>query len=268
MLDAFDVESAVALFTGYHFHWGSSPYVTIANEQQFRGPIRNPQTIGVSQTFEAAGKRDAIVRMPDGRLAFRETKTVGEAIDDERYWRRLMVDPQITMYYLYATEDGSGVETILFDVIRKPTIAPYRATPLDKRKYKKDGSGLYANMRETDETPAEWGARLLADIRERPHYYYARREIPRLQKDVEEFRVEIWDVAKDIRDAQLKNKWYRNPGRHCDLCCYQGPCYGFIAFEPGMVPEGFIQLTTPHPELEDHNGHNRDGAPVETAACV
>lgn len=248
--DSFTRYTLTAQIRAYAEYWAGQPFIaqTLNAEQVFASDLINPETNRPSQTFSVAGKIDAIVLLDDGRCAIRETKTISEDPASDRYWRRLLMDPQITLYYLEAREMGYEVETIAYDVVRKPVIQPALATPAEKRKYKQDGT-LYANLREYDESPEAWGERLFADMIARPTFYLARREIPRLEQDVDEFRFEQWDVAKDIRFAQLNNRWYRNVGRQCDQCAYFDLCAGLRPYEPGTVPTGFQIVENIHGEL-------------------
>ena len=102
--------------------------------------------------------------------------------------------------------------TCLYDVIRKPTIRPYKATPEENRKYKKDGT-LYAGQHEHDENPHEWEARLMADISERPDYYFQRVEVVRSESDLSDYLFDMWAVGREIADAERIGRWSRNPER-------------------------------------------------------
>ena len=141
-----------------------------------------PVTDARSRTFTVAGKIDGIVRLPDGRLAVLEYKTAGEDIaPDAEYWLRLRCDGQISLYVLAARACGFNVATVLYDVTRKPTI----------------------RLRQ-NETPEAYGQRLLADIGERPDYYYQRREVPRLEDELGEFRDELWQQAQHLIDLRRR----------------------------------------------------------------
>lgn len=250
--DAYTPHTLAAQIKAYDWRWKDEPLweKTLEPEIVFQSELRNPETGRASMLFDLAGKKDAKGLLRDGRTALRETKTISEAPDSDRYWRRLLVDPQITLYYEHDQHTDNPAHTIIYDVCRKPCIAPYMATPIEKQKQKKDGS-LYANQRLTDETPEEWQERLFADMCERPNFYLARREIPRLEQDVAEFRQETWEVQKDIRHAQQTNRWYRNAGRFtCDNCCYFNFCTGMELFEPDQPPPiGFQIVSNIHPEL-------------------
>jgi hypothetical protein len=255
--DPYTPDTLCALLTGYMQHYAEHPFriEPIIHEQPFVIPLVNPETGSDSRTFSLAGKIDLLGTINgNGVTCLRETKTTGETPGD-KYWRRLLMDPQVSLYFLAARQMGYDVQTIVYDVIRKPSMAPGLATPPEARKYKKDGT-LYANQRATDETPVEWGARLIEDIASRPDFYYARREIPRLEQDLDLFKWEVWDIAKDLRQAQLSGRWYRNAGRWtCDNCAYFGPCSGLCQWEPesGIAPEGFQYVNNVNPELEETN---------------
>ena len=114
------------------------------------------------------------------------------------------------------------MENCLYDVIRKPTIKPYKATPEDKRKYNKDGS-LSKTCREFDETPEEWYHRLELDIIQRPDYYYARVEVARSADDLTDYLFDMWAVGREIADAQRLGRFSRNPQN----CQSYGKCEFF-----------------------------------------
>lgn len=254
--DAFTRAMLAAQIRAYAEHWQNQPFIkhTHLTERPFRIKLLNPETYSASRIFDVAGKIDAIVTLWNDVLALRETKTISENPgNNSRYWNRMLMDPQITLYYLAANELGFDIQTVVYDVVRKPCIAPKLATPVEDRKHKTDGT-LYANQREADETPEEWEERLYADMMERPDFYLNRKEIPVLEKNADDFRAELWDVAKDLRQAQLSNRWYRNVTRNCDNCPYFELCAGLKVIEPGMVPEGFIVVNDVHPELQSKGG--------------
>lgn len=246
--DAWDVATLCAQFDAWCWRWEGDPIETLAAEERFELPLRNPGG-GTSLTWRRAGKRDARI-VYQGRVAIRETKTISEDPQSDRYWQRLLIEPQASFYFLAARDEGLDIDGILYDVIRKPCIAPHKATPPEERKYRKDGA-LYANQREQDETPDEWRERLYADMLERPDFYFARRLIPRLEQDLDSFAQEVWDVAKDIRAAQLNGRWYRQPDRFkCGGCPYFGFCTGMEQLDLERLPANWSRLENIHPELE------------------
>ena len=230
-MTTFDV-CRLALFDGYKKRWEESDkatYETIGTEMRFDAPLMNPETGGVSKTFHLSGKIDALAKeKATGKVVIVEHKTTGQDIGPgSDYWRKLPIDGQVSGYYCGAEALGHQASTCLYDVIRKPTIKPLKATPEDKRKYNKDGS-LSKACRENDETPDEWYGRLSADIASRPDYYYARIEISRSDNDLLEYLFDMWAVSREIADAQRMNRWSRNP-QACSVfgtCEYFGVCTG------------------------------------------
>ena len=244
----------------------------MATELKFEAHIVNRATGGSSTKWDKGGKIDRIVRLRDGRLAVQEYKTntasedIGPSSD---FWGRLRIDQQISMYYSAAQALGYPVETVLFDVTRKPGIRRFSATPPESRKFKKDGT-IYANQREVDETPDEYIKRLHADITEQPDRYFQRQEIPRLPDDLKMFEVEVWQTKDQINAARMSGAWPRNtdactrPDRPCPM---KSPCWN--GWRPGDVPpEGFRITNIIHPELErEHDNCTPETAAAETAAA-
>ena len=216
-----------ALYEGYLDRWerdDDERFEKVAAEVYFEAPLMNPETGGISKTWVLAGKIDAIAReKSSGKLYIIEHKTTSQDIGPgSDYWRRLAIDGQVSGYYVGAQANGYDVDNCLYDVIRKPTIKPYKATPEDKRKYNKDGS-LSKTCREFDETPEEWYHRLELDIIQRPDYYYARVEVARSADDLTDYLFDMWAVGREIADAQRLGRFSRNPQN----CQSYGKCEFF-----------------------------------------
>lgn len=178
------------------------------------------------------------------RLVVEHKTTSSDITPGSTYWRKLTLDTQVSQY-LGSTE---GVEGMLYDVIRKPGIKPFKATPEADRKYTKAGT-LYAAQRERDETPEEYAVRLRADISEGPNKYYARGIIVRLPSERIEAARDTWLVAGSIRESMRLDAWPRNPGS-CDAygrtCDYWAVCAGETTIEDATR---FRTAETPHEEL-------------------
>lgn len=225
---AVERETVRALLAGHLWRYGQDELEFVAVEQGFYTPLVNPGSGHASRLFVLAGKIDGIVRLADGRLAVLEYKTAGEDIGaDSEYWLRLRCDPQISLYVLGARAMGFDVSTVLYDVTRKPTI----------------------RLRK-DETPEQYGVRLLGDIGDRPDYYFARREVPRLEDELAEFRLELWQQAGQLRDSQRADRWFRNVGKMtCGYCPFANLCLNSIQVNVDAPPAGYEVLADVHQEL-------------------
>lgn len=255
-------ETVARLLSAYFSYYVNDAFEIVATEQTFDLPILNPATGAEGKIFRLGGKLDKIIKLEDGRLALMEYKTSGRDIGpDTDYWKRLRIDHQISLYVHAARRLGYDVQTVLYDVTRKPGLKPYRATPEHERKYtqvklNKDGSvkepsRLYANCRESDETAQEFGDRFSADIAERPEWYFQRREVPRLETDLAEFEQELWEQQKSLRDCQNRNAWPRNT----NSCLSPVTCDFWEVCSQGLnpaerLPEGFVKVGYVHAELE------------------
>ncbi|HUT56321.1 MAG TPA: PD-(D/E)XK nuclease family protein [Phycisphaerae bacterium] len=267
-------ETVARLLMAHDWRWRDMEMETIATETTFEIPLRNPATGHPSRTWVLAGKRDKIARLPvpDGRLALIEYKTTSDDLDPTGdYWLRLRMDMQVSVYWLSAHDDGIEIETALFDATRKPAIRPRNVPLLDEnwfkvvlddatgdRVFKKNGEPRLSaadgmTLQTRRERPEEFGARLTADIMDRPDYYFARQEVPRLSGDLEDARYELWQMGRLLADCERYGRWPRNT----NACISYGrcPCWGLCTggFDPadGILPEGWKQVADVHPELSD-----------------
>jgi len=250
-----EIERAIisSMLSGYFWRWrdANEEFEIVASELAFELPIINPDTGRMSRVSKVAGRIDGIVKLPDGRLAVMEHKTTSDdLLPDSEYWKKLRIDSQISLYFLAAQQSGYNVETILYDVLRKPSIRPYRATPPEKRKYKADGS-LYTNQHDKDETPSEYAERFTEDIGIRPDFYFARKEIPRLAADIEEFQYELWQMTKLLHDCEKNHRYPRNTGACIGFgrCPYFELCTNGFDIHSDTIPDNFVKVDDVHPEL-------------------
>lgn len=227
--DDWMLEGTIAgcLVDGYVDRWGDSRHRAVAVEVPFHlelGATNPPATF--------SGKIDRVVKDATGTLFVLETKTTSDSLDaDSDYWLRLRVDTQISGYILAARELGHNVQSVIYDVIRKPGIRP-RNKP-------------------TPESLEDFAARLRADITSRPHFYFARREIPRLEVDLSDFHRELFRIAADIAESAASGVWYRNTAAcvHPYRCEYFNLCTNGFNPDDGALPSGFTIADDLHPEL-------------------
>ncbi|KKN17957.1 hypothetical protein LCGC14_0960650 [marine sediment metagenome] len=171
---------------------------------------------------------------------------------------------------------GGEVTGLYYDVYHKPGISPKKLTISDSKKFVEDG--MYFTQRfeiiitynEGDnpsiksmtigghdavlepakkegqftirETPEMYGARLLADIAERPEYYFVRHPIPKTDADLEKFHKELLSVLISMRSMYNMDSWY-----HCEKQCeatyhcdYIDICYNGIDPD-GELPDGLVR---------------------------
>jgi len=219
-----------AMIVGYDARYGPSSdfFVTIATEKEFCIPLRNPKSNGQSRTYMLSGKIDAIAqRVSDGALFIVEHKSSSSDISPgSEYWQRLTLDEQVSIYIYAARQIGYDVQGCVYDVLMKP---PKRnlATPIGKRKYKKDGY-LYAKQRAEDESIDDYTLRILNLIKDDPSKYYRRGIVSRLDSEIEEFMYSVWLQAKMMTAYRHENTHPKDSGacymyhRQCqffDLCC-------------------------------------------------
>jgi hypothetical protein len=269
-VDDFDVVRAEELLYGYEARWFDEPVdVVLGVEHKFTTALRNPATGKSSPYWCRAGKTDAEVVIGDRKYIIEHKTTTEDISGGSDYWLRLRMDNQVSLYL-----DAREADGILYDVIRKPGIQPYKATPAEKRQYTQEkkcpkktcggsrcedcgGTGvipsrLYQNQREADETLDEFRARYRAQLAEDPDKWYARAEVVRTIEELRESRYDQWQTAQQIRQSRRDGCWPRNPdackqyNRPCD---YFEVCTGMAELED---PHRF-QLIVKHPELEEQN---------------
>ena len=270
-LDIYEREVVLAMFDGHlRMHFCDEKALTVvASELEFDLPLINPATGAASTVWRFCGKIDRIVQLRDGRLALMEYKTTSRDFSPgAEYWQHLHMDQQLSIYVIAARELGYNVETVLYDVTRRPALRPCqipivadgakvvldsygaRVRTKDGKKWRETGDSVMGYTLQTVlEAPHEFAIRVREDIKNRPEHYYARIEIARLEQDIEECRAELWQQQQAIRQAQNEGRWYRNPNA----------CYGLSSCDylpicmrknlEGYTPEGYVKSANINPEL-------------------
>lgn len=176
--------------------------------------------------------------------------------------------------------DATSCGNTLYDVWHKPTIKPANLTQtntavfLDTHTHHdqtfevritwEDGKQIRPSTIEVDEEIAEFtvgksgkaairetagmfGARLLADIQERPDFYYQRKEIARTDQQLQRFRTELFNIYEAQRMYDRTRCWFENE-QQCRAtfpCQYIPICYGPGAdhiCESGETPPNFHRI--------------------------
>jgi hypothetical protein len=279
-LDDYAAATVGALLAGYYKYYG---------EHETFGQL-HPEVRFQSQfdpVFSAEGKIDGLGRLYDGRTGLIEAKTTSQSLaEDSEYWMRLRFNLQVVGYVHAAREKGWQVSVAFYDVTRKPSIRPKFICDLDSdglkivldsnnnRVINKNGTPRQTgsekdgwNVKEHIETPDEYGSRLLADCNSRPDFYFARREVPVLDSDVEEFLEQRHTLTRIImRCRTLETKlerpeqaWPRNVDSNtCGFCQFKDFCLQSHHVSAENPPAGF-HVGQFNPELDKQEGEIENG---------
>jgi len=240
--DEFDLVKARCLIAGYTARWGAEEYESIGVELEFRLPIDDPEARESEiDPCDLGGSIDVVARHRRERVRNVEHKTTSSDISiGSNYWRHVVaLDPQVSTYMNAARALGFDPVDTLYDVIRKPSILPLLATPEESKKYTKPTKSdptprLYANQREHDETPEEYGERLTEDIAKNPSRYFARMPIVRLPEDDAAHARDVVGTVRLIQFAKREDVYPRSPGaceRYGRLCEYHDVCSGITTID-------------------------------------
>lgn len=206
-VDPWDLAKLRPLYLGYVARWWDEDRAglnVLSIEREYEHDLVNPDTGHPSRTYRFGGRLDAEVSI-GGRLLVMEHKTSSDDIaPGSDYWRQKRIDAQASNY-LAAT----GAEGNLYDVVKKPTIRQLKATPVESRKYTKEGK-LYAAQRELDETPEEYEIRWGAQIAEKPDAFYQRGEVVRTADELAEAQRDRWDLGRQVAEGVRLNRFPRN----------------------------------------------------------
>jgi len=200
---------------------------------------------------------------------------------DSTFWSHLNLDTQTKLYpYAAQRLQQSGdlkkygidpsdplIRGVRYDAWHKPGISPKKLTQTDSKKFVEDGmycgqkfdvdyisfgytvNGALAKCEHgkkegtfaVRETPEMFGARLLADIAERPDFYFARREISRTDAELKALAWDIYNIYHTVKFMNKTGAWWTNE-QQCEAtfrCPYTSICYNNIEVSDGVVPEGF-----------------------------
>ena len=230
-----------ALAYGYHARWKDAPYVVLDVEQTVESDLWNPETGRKSRSFRVAGRLDLRAMNRDRRVLF-DHKTTSDDIADPAgtYWRQLVVEGQPSHYMLLEWLNGRKVDDAVWDVMRKPGISPKALAKADAKlaimsheycgRALSDESllSLQADGRETLEM---YEARLADDCTKgRPEHYFQRRSVPRLDSEIHEYAVELWEHSQEMLHVLRLDRRARTPGAcmaYNRPCEFLGLCSGF-----------------------------------------
>jgi len=254
------------LFAAYRWRWDGHPLKILQSEHQF-------------DYIDEHGKRrrgqiDGIVEI-DGQVGNLERKTSSEDLDDgSAFWQRQRMGSQVSIYAnAFRALVGHPPAFTLYDVVRKPTIRTKSIVKKDMTRLRAEltsnGRATYfgetfdaheveAVLADGRESLNFYGARLTADIGDRPNFYFARKIIPRTTLDLD---LSENDTSLTIAQIEAMGSWSHFKGdlptfpRNPDACATFGLCDFFELCangeypQPGTIPQGFARRDALHPEL-------------------
>jgi hypothetical protein len=260
-LEAFDKAACEIVFRHYAAHWGPLDRTRqcLGAEVQFEAPLINPDSLSSSRLYREAGKMDALVRADDGIWVMEHKTTTADITPGSTYWLRLDLDAQVSTYIDGAKTLGHDVMGMIYDVIKRPTLEPLKATPVEKQEFtqgkgcrlcgggkavKGDGCAacgdgwvdpprLYANLRAADETIIEYVARIDAAITADRNAWFQRGNVVRIGNELQAARRDTWQQMRALHQATKDGTGYRNPdacSKFGNLCEYFDLCTGRASY--------------------------------------
>ena len=254
-VDEHEAHMVLAMATAHAHRWQHEQLEQISVEEKWS------KTLG---GVDCRGMIDGTVRLPDGRSAVHEYKTTSQDIEPGAvYWRRLKMNVQVAMYQM-----ASEADTVIYDVIKKPTIRPKQVPLLDadgnkivlddetgERVENKNGTWKQSATKGCSlstrlETPEEFGMRCYEQLTGDPDKFFARIECPRVEGD-------LLAAIEDLRHVERLVSLDIYP-RNTNACATYGKCEYFELCNSNMkpadgVPAGFVQLQSAHPELDGND---------------
>lgn len=228
------------LLYGYSLQWRTSDLEILSVEDVVEAPLWNLTTSKFSRTFRLAGKLDVRVRDGD-QLAVIDHKSTSEEITDPAspYWRQQVIEGQWLQYAVIEWLNARKLDYVLLDVVRKPAIAPRELSKKSLLDLSATGAyfgralsaeSLRFARAEQRESLEMYEARLAHDCSEaRPEWYFAQKKLVRLNSELREYMLELWQDGLDIRDERLKAVHTRNSGAclaYGTPCQFLGVCSG------------------------------------------
>jgi len=163
----------------------------------------------------------------------------------------------------------------MWDAIRKPDIRPKKLTKAEQKAVTSIGTYFSREVsEETKQYVIAKGAennelfefRLAHDCQDRPHRYFQRREVLRLEQEMFEYANELWDLALEVRLCRQKGRHLRNSGAcltYGTPCTYLGICSGYDQPES----DKWRRRKSVHEELSTLDGDGRNVLTNSRLAC-
>ena len=222
----YDASVVSALLCGYAVRYRNVEFSTISVEQFLQAKVVDPHTNKRVNGWRNAGKIDALLKI-NGQTVLMDHKTTSESIEDEGYWSHLRIDGQASHYLILLLQNGASIDSILWDVLKKPTIRQKQTESLN-----------------------DFSKRLIEDcINVRPDYYFGRRIVPQLSDIVLAYAEDLPKIAKQMRAAM--DGWSVPPKSTGSCFMYNKRCK-FLPLCTGEDQESnWIKKPKKHAELPD-----------------
>jgi hypothetical protein len=272
-----DVRRCMAMLAGYAARWQDFPTMSLS-EQEIDVPIRNPATGRRSQRFTQFGFMDML--WWDGRTWLYEHKTAASI--GGGYLEKLFSDSQITGYYAALRDMGIDVEGVVYDVALKPklelgTLRPTHCLSTAARDIyvteqktqwaefggkgrwkKKDYQAVSVLTHDrADSVAADQFYERLTEWHMRPEAYH-REEVYISDRQVADWREDVWMVTQEILAARRAGMWPRNTSRCFD---YYRPCE-YVSLCQNGAPEALINSEYELRESPSNNDIQQTEKPV------
>jgi hypothetical protein len=231
----------LGLLMGYDRRWSRAPYRIDAVECVMTSDLYNPESGRKSRSFINAGKIDVrATDMQTGQKVILDHKTSSQDIaPDAVYWQQLAIEGQVSHYMLLEWLNANKLDYGVWDVLRKPGIAPKTLAKKDIVAVKETSRYFDLTMDDTElekfavddrETPLMYAARLAHDCSaDRPDWYFQRKTVPRLDAEIREYGIELWGHGQDILASRQSGRHPRNSGAcftYNSPCKFLGVCSG------------------------------------------
>ena len=211
----------IELFKRYIREYQEEPFEVINTELKFIVPIVNPETNCKSKNFNFFGIVDMLVK-ENGLYWIVEHKTTSAL--SNQYKKKLTLDNQC-IAYIEAIERflNIKIQGVIYNVIVK-------SLPVKPKLLKNGSLSIAKNQNTTLELylealsennllPNHYSEHLDWLRSNRKEYFY-REYLTFPKENIQEWREELWDLQKNIREAELKNQYYKNT----DNCIGFGVC--------------------------------------------
>jgi hypothetical protein len=262
-----------ALMVGYDSLYRHEPYVPFEVEQTAVVSLTNPETGRCSKTFNLGGKLDIGYTKHSKRGVMDHKSTSCDiAEEDSPYLRQLVVEAQVSQYMLLKWQLGDKLDEATWDIMRKPTISPKKLTKAEvhavvaHQEYfgkRLSMSSIASAAEDARETLEMYEARLARDCSvERPKFYFRRHSVPRLDNELFNYAMDVWQISQDIIHCRASTKkTNRFPPASSSACmAYNTPCK-FLGICSGYdTPDSpnWVRKDNVHAELPDIEGDGRD----------